>query len=87
MSPDSALTRRWTQTTAGLMHARASGDLSGHDRALVLLVHGLVISSRYMVPTAVALAPLCPVAALDLPGTATAPSLGHSSGSTAWRTP
>jgi pimeloyl-ACP methyl ester carboxylesterase len=32
------------------------------------LVHGLVISSRYMVPTAVALAPLCTVAAIDLPG-------------------
>jgi 2-hydroxy-6-oxonona-2,4-dienedioate hydrolase len=68
MSPDSTLTRRWTQTTAGLMHARVSGDLSGRAPVLVLLVHGLVISSRYMVPTAVALAPLCPVAAIDLPG-------------------
>src|SRR4029453_4075407 len=68
MSPDSTRTRRWTQTTAGLMHARVSGDLSGRDPALVLLVHGLVISSRYMVPTAVALAPLCTTRATHLPG-------------------
>jgi 2-hydroxy-6-oxonona-2,4-dienedioate hydrolase len=68
MSPDSALTDRWTQTAAGLMHARVSGDLSGRGRARVVLVHGLVISSRYMVPTALALAPLCPVGAVDLPG-------------------
>jgi 2-hydroxy-6-oxonona-2,4-dienedioate hydrolase len=34
----------------------------------VVLVHGLVISSRYMVPTAVELAPLCAVYAVDLPG-------------------
>ena len=34
----------------------------------VLLVHGLVISSRYMVPTAVELARFCRVYAIDLPG-------------------
>ena len=28
MSPESALTRRWTHTAAGLIHARVSGDLS-----------------------------------------------------------
>ena len=31
-------------------------------------MHGMVISSRYMVPTALELAPLCPVYAVDLPG-------------------
>ena len=34
----------------------------------VVLVHGYVISSRYMVPTAERLAPFYPVYALDLPG-------------------
>jgi hypothetical protein len=32
------------------------------------LCTGMVISSRYMVPTALELATLCPVYAVDLPG-------------------
>ncbi len=35
---------------------------------MVVLVHGLVVSSRYMVPTAERLAPHCRVFAPDLPG-------------------
>jgi pimeloyl-ACP methyl ester carboxylesterase len=56
----------WVDTAAGVMHARVGGD----DQAgkPIVLVHGLVISGRYMVPTALALAPLCPVYAIDLPG-------------------
>lgn len=50
----------------GRMHARIyQCSLSGPQ---VILVHGLVISSRYMVPTAERLAPLCDVYAVDLPG-------------------
>ncbi len=60
------LRRVWTDTAAGTMHARVGGDL-GSGRPVVL-VHGMIISSRYMVPTAVELAPLCPVYAVDLPG-------------------
>jgi 2-hydroxy-6-oxonona-2,4-dienedioate hydrolase len=48
------------------MHARVGGD--NQARRPVVLVHGLVISGRYMVPTARELAPLCPVYAIDLPG-------------------
>src|SRR5262245_66439806 len=48
------------------MHARIGGH--GRHRQPVILVHGMIISSRYMVPTAVELAPLCPVYAVDLPG-------------------
>lgn len=60
------LKRVWTETAVGVMHARVGGDpASGKP---VVLVHGMVISSRYMVPTAVELAPLCPVYAIDLPG-------------------
>ncbi len=60
------LKRVWTTTAAGVMHARAGGEgLSGRP---IVLVHGMIISSRYMVPTAIELAPLCPVYAVDLPG-------------------
>ena len=34
----------------------------------MVLVHGMVVSSRYMLPTAERLAPLCNVYAVDLPG-------------------
>lgn len=60
------LKREWTETAAGRMHARAGGD--GARGEPVVLVHGMVISGRYMVPTALELAPLCPVYAVDLPG-------------------
>jgi len=60
------LRRIWTDTAAGTMHARVGGD--GGSGRPVVLVHGMIISSRYMVPTAVELAPLCPVYAVDLPG-------------------
>jgi len=60
------LRRVWIDTAAGVMHARAGGD--DQARKPVVLVHGLVISGRYMVPTALELAPLCPVYAIDLPG-------------------
>ena len=61
-----SLTRRWTETAAGTMHARVGGQ--GARGNAVVLVHGLVISSRYMVPTALELAPRCAVYAVDLPG-------------------
>ncbi len=60
------LRRLWTETAAGRMHARVAGErISGTP---VVLVHGMIISGRYMVPTAEELAPLCPVYAIDLPG-------------------
>ena len=49
-----------------------SGQLGGSGTHAgvtpVVLVHGMVISGRYMVPTAEELAPLYPVYAVDLPG-------------------
>jgi 2-hydroxy-6-oxonona-2,4-dienedioate hydrolase len=56
----------WTETAAGRMHARVGGE--GISGTPVVLVHGMVISGRYMVPTAEELAQLCPVYAIDLPG-------------------
>jgi 2-hydroxy-6-oxonona-2,4-dienedioate hydrolase len=60
------LRRVWIDMAAGVMHARVGGD--DQARTPVVLVHGLVISGRYMVPTALELAKLCPVYAVDLPG-------------------
>src|ERR1041384_1689622 len=60
------LRRSWTDTPCGKMHARVGGGPSAGSP--VVLVHGLVISGRYMAPTAAALSLLCPVYAIDLPG-------------------
>jgi 2-hydroxy-6-oxonona-2,4-dienedioate hydrolase len=50
------------------MYARVSAVPLPADRPPVILVHGLVISSRYMVPLARRLAPDFQVYAPDLPG-------------------
>jgi pimeloyl-ACP methyl ester carboxylesterase len=50
------------------MHARVSVDPVPRDRLPVILVHGLGMSSRYMVPLARHLAPYVRVYAPDLPG-------------------
>jgi 2-hydroxy-6-oxonona-2,4-dienedioate hydrolase len=50
------------------MHARVSTNLAPAAGPLVVLVHGIGVSSRYMVPIAERLAPECRVYAVDLPG-------------------
>lgn len=49
------------------LHARASAPAPS-DRPAIVLVHGLGMSSRYMVPIAECLAHHAPVYAIDLPG-------------------
>lgn len=51
-----------------VLHAREFGEAGAHDAPVIVLVHGLVVSSRYMVPTARLLAPHHRVLAPDLPG-------------------
>lgn len=50
------------------VHARVSTGCAPSGRVPVVLVHGLGMSSRYMVPLAQALAPDFPVYVPDLPG-------------------
>ena len=50
------------------MHARVSGGSPPEGRPAVVLVHGLVVSSRYMVPAAERLAAHYRVYVPDLPG-------------------
>ena len=58
---------RWTDTAYGSLHARV-GAPPAPTRPSIVLVHGLGVSSRYMVPTARLLARTHEVHALDLPG-------------------
>ncbi len=56
-------------TVDGLsIHTRMSAEALPKGAPVVILVHGLVISSRYMIPTAELLAPDYLVYAPDLPG-------------------
>lgn len=50
------------------IHARVSAEPVPDDAPVIVLVHGVVVSSRYMIPTAELLAPDYRVYALDLPG-------------------
>lgn len=58
---------RFVRLPWGLMHY-FSGGLAEDRVHPIVLIHGLVIASRYMLPTARALVPLCSVYAVDLPG-------------------
>jgi 2-hydroxy-6-oxonona-2,4-dienedioate hydrolase len=66
------LQSRWTVVDGRRMHMRVSTDPVPPDRVPVVLVHGMVVSSLYMVPTAERLAPEFRTFAPDLPG------FGHS---------
>ncbi|AHJ30491.1 alpha/beta hydrolase [Nodularia spumigena CS-584] len=60
------LQSQYTIVNGLLMHARVSAEPP--DAAVVILVHGVVVSSSYMMPTAELLAPNYRVYAPDLPG-------------------
>lgn len=63
--PYAGFTSTWTTVRGVPVHARVGG--SGTGRPMVL-VHGLAVSHRYLMPTAVRLAARHPVAVVDLPG-------------------
>jgi 2-hydroxy-6-oxonona-2,4-dienedioate hydrolase len=66
MGTNPVLTSTWTDLRDGVVHALAGATVP--RRPTVLMVHGMVVSSRYMAPTAELLAQLCNVYAPDLPG-------------------
>jgi 2-hydroxy-6-oxonona-2,4-dienedioate hydrolase len=57
----------WIEIPGGPIHYRVGGA-PAEERSIVLLIHGLVVGSTYMVPTAEQLAAFCRVYAPDLPG-------------------
>lgn len=62
------LESRWAKVCGRRVHYRASVGSPGEKDVPVVLVHGLGVSSRYMMPTAARLAPHRTVYAPDLPG-------------------
>ena len=62
------LTSLWTTVQGRRLYARVSTDPVPPGRLPVVLVHGLVVSSLYLAPTAARLAPDYRVYAPDLPG-------------------
>jgi len=62
------LQRHYTKVEGLSIHDRRSTEALPEDAPIVILVHGLVVSSRYMMPTAELLAPVAHVYAPDLPG-------------------
>ncbi|HSP79629.1 MAG TPA: alpha/beta hydrolase [Myxococcaceae bacterium] len=65
--PDQVVSR-WTRVGNLRIHHRASTHPVPPDAPTVVLVHGMVVSSRYMVPTLLLLARSARVLAPDLPG-------------------
>ena len=59
---------RWTLVDGLRMHARVSEGPTTEGSPTVVLVHGLVVSGRYMLPTLELLAPAFRVYSPDLPG-------------------
>lgn len=66
--PLGRLESRWTRVGGLTLHHREGAGAPPAGAATLVLVHGLVISSLYMVPTARRLAPFYRVLAPDLPG-------------------
>jgi pimeloyl-ACP methyl ester carboxylesterase len=62
------LRSEWSDVAGLRMHARVATDASPGGALPVVLVHGLVVSSRYMIPLAGLLADRVHVYAPDLPG-------------------
>lgn len=62
------LESKWTDVNGLSIHARVSVAPVPVEDLAIVMVHGLVVSSRYMVPTAIRLAPYYHVYAIDLPG-------------------
>ena len=65
--PAHPLARRWLTLDGLRLHYREGGR-AGDRLPPVVMVHGLVVSSRYLLPTAALLAPHLRVLVPDLPG-------------------
>ena len=55
--PTGKLASEWTIVHGLSIHARVSVNPVPAEAPAIIMVHGLVVSSRYMVPTALQLAP------------------------------
>jgi 2-hydroxy-6-oxonona-2,4-dienedioate hydrolase len=70
--------KQWIETTTGLrIHTLVSNHPSVSSAPALVLVHGLSVSSRYMMPTAVRLTPWYRVYIPDFPGFGKSPKSSH----------
>lgn len=67
----------WISANGLRMHSRRSPEGLPANRLPLILVHGLTVSSRYMVPIAQRLAPFYSIYAPDLPGFGKSASPAH----------
>ena len=65
---ESLLRTTWTTVRGWRMHARVAVQPPGRDTAAMVLVHGVGVSGRYLLPTAERLARRYPTYVPDLPG-------------------
>ena len=65
---ETALRSQWLNVEGRRLYARVALDEAPAGAPDVVLVHGIGVSSRYMVPAAQRLAPFCRAYAVDLPG-------------------
>ncbi|MBI4497433.1 MAG: alpha/beta hydrolase [Chloroflexi bacterium] len=72
------LASSWTTVHNLPMHARVSVEPAPAGCPVVVLVHGVGVSSRYMIPTAQRLGTSCRVYAPDLPGFGLSGKLAHA---------
>lgn len=66
--PKCRMRSMWTSVNGCRIHARTGAEPVSPDAPVVILVHGMVVASRYLEPTAERLAAFCRVHAPDLPG-------------------
>ena len=66
--PTGRLSSEWIRAEGLLMHARVSVDPTPSSSLPLVLVHGIGVASRFMVPVAELLAPYHRIYAPDLPG-------------------
>src|SRR5205807_1247146 len=71
------LKSKWDLVEGQRIYARISVNPVPEDRPTIVLVHGLSVSSHYMVPLARALAPYYHIYAPDLPGYGKSPKPAH----------
>jgi pimeloyl-ACP methyl ester carboxylesterase len=70
--------KQWIETTNGLrLYTLISSNSPPYSAPAIILVHGLSVSSRYMLPTAVRLAPWYHVYIPDFPGFGKSPKASH----------
>jgi 2-hydroxy-6-oxonona-2,4-dienedioate hydrolase len=71
------LESKYTLVDGVRIHTRAATYPDTEGRVPLILVHGLVVSSRYMIPVGQLLASRFPVYAIDMPGYGESESPGH----------